>query len=377
MAINLTGIAESFRRNLSVIAGINDPQTKITPVGFTKMLLENGVKTKIDAVKKTGSGHNHKVDLRYMKRGTESDVTDRDDCLTPLKPIWGDATIERTYFSKIGIGITDKELRDWEIEASSGVTIGNGAVVSKAMYETLQSKLQGMWQKINKNLLLDMSTKWGVNAVTGVNTPQTITFENGITIGDGVMKLIRDFQINEQLGTPLIVGNGAVIDYNIAQNLKIAADVNGFGRNTTWRAYEDLSSISAWGANHFGVFSEGSVGFVDFYKYAPGFSNDTGASVKFLLPIPVTLSDGSVVSMTFDAQLKNNPCNVYDDDENLIEEEGWGLILSKSYGLFVLPTDMYQGTDRLNGVNGAFHYIGATKQGIGIYPVAGSVFPNT
>lgn len=377
MAFNLIGIAESFRKNISYIAGSNDPQSKITPVGFTRMLLDNPTKMKIDEVKKTGSGHNHSVTLRYMKRGTEADVTDRDDCLTPLKPIWGQTTIERTFFSKIGISITDKELRDWEIEASNGLTIENGATISMAMYMTLQSKLQGMFQKIDKNLLLAMSTKWGTNVVTGSAAPQTITFENGITIGDGVMKLIRDFQLNEQAGIPLIVGNGAVMDYNIAQQLKVSSDLNGFGSNQTWRVYEDIASVSTWGANHFGVFAQGSVGFVDFQKYAPGFSHDTGASVKFILTIPITLSDGSVMGMNFDAQLLNNPCNVYDDDDNLIAEEGWGLILSKSYGLFVAPTDMYQGTDRLSGVNGAFHYTGANKQGIGVYPTAGSVWPNT
>lgn len=374
MAFNLIGIAESFRRNISFIAGSNDPQTKITPVGFTKMLLENPTKVKIDEVKKTGSGHNHEVTLRYMKRGTKADVTDRDDCLTPLKPIWGETKIERTYFSKIGISITDKELRDWEIEASSGLTIGNGAVISKAMYMTLQSKLQGMFQKINENLLLDMSTKWGTNAVTGLSTPQVVTFGNGVVIGDGVMKLVRDFQLNEQAGVPLIVGNGAVVDYNIAQRLKIASDVNGFGSNPTWRLYEDINSVSTWGENHFGVFAEGSVGFVGFQKYAAGFSHDTGASVKFILTLPVTLSDGSVIGMNFDAQLLNNPCNVYDDDDNLIAEEGWGLILSKSYGLFVAPTDMYQTADRLNGVNGTFHYTGAIKQGIAVTPTNDSIW---
>ncbi|PXV61174.1 hypothetical protein CLV62_1257 [Dysgonomonas alginatilytica] len=378
MAINLIGIAESYKKNLRIIAGDNDPQTKISPVGFLQMLLENNIKTRIDEVKRTGTGHNHEVKLRYMKRGTKADVTDRDDCLTPLSPIWGEATINRTFFSKIGISIKDRELRDWETEASKGLSIGDpSASVSNAMYQTMLSKLQGMFQKINENLLLTQSTKWGINAKTSSSAPQSVTFSNGITIGDGVMKLIRDFQFNEMIGTPLIVGNGSVIDYNMAQMLKVSTDLQGFGRNTTWRAYEDLNSISAWGDNHFGVFAEGSVGFVDFQKYAPGFSHDTGSSIKFRLPFPVMLSDGSVIAMTFDAQLVNNPCNVYDDDDNLLVEEGWGFILSKSYGLFTAPDDMYQSTDRLSGVNGSFHYIGAAQNGTIVAPADGSIWPIT
>ena len=45
--MNLIGFVQALLLNIAVIAGINDPQTKVSPVGFTKMLMENNAITEI------------------------------------------------------------------------------------------------------------------------------------------------------------------------------------------------------------------------------------------------------------------------------------------------------------------------------------------
>ena len=40
--MNLVGIVQALLINIAAIAGINDPQLKVTPTGFLQMLLEHG-----------------------------------------------------------------------------------------------------------------------------------------------------------------------------------------------------------------------------------------------------------------------------------------------------------------------------------------------
>jgi hypothetical protein len=93
------------------------------------------------------------------------------------------------------------------------------------------------------------------------------------------------------------------------------------------------------------------------------------------MPVPIVLANGELSSLLLDAQLKYQDCNIYDDDGELVAQEGWTFLLSKQYGLFNSPSDLFKATipavggntpspavpgDRLEGVNGTFHYIGTS-----------------
>ena len=358
MTTNLTGIGKSIVKNISLITQENDSQFKITPVGFLRALLENPTTTQISNLKEIQDGHNTSLKFRYLKRGVESDVTDRDDCELNLSPIWGECEIKRPFFSKIALGLSNSQIRDMEAIASGKVVAGQQEMLY-GLYVAILSKVNALVQKINKNLLTEQILNFGVNIVSGGSNPQIINFANSPSMEDGIVKIIRDFQKNEQVGTPIIVGNGKVFDYNMVQGMKRAADSGGFFQNPTYLAYEDFGSVDVWGADHFGVFAKGSAGFVDFNMNVGGFANDTGNSVEFTMPIPMTLASGELSSLLLDAQLIYSDCNKYDEDGDLVTAKGWGIILSKSYGLYSAPSDLYQSEDRLFGVNGAFHYVGA------------------
>jgi len=371
------GFVQALLVNIRVIAGINDPQYKITPAGFLQMLLENPTTAQISNLKQIQNGHEKDLKVRYIQRGLESDVTDVDDCETPITPDFKEATIGRPLFSKIGIYISDETMRKYQDEASQTLAVGTPAVpLMKGLYETMLVKLQGLIQKIDGNLLAAQATKWGVNVATGSNAPQTITFSNTPSMNDGIVKLLMDYQLNEMVGTPMIAGNGAIQAYNVLQSLKTGTDIGGFGANS-FKVYPDLNSVSKWGANHFGVFAPGLNGFVDFNKNVGSFAGLRGGSMFFTIPIPVQLANGTLSSLVLDAQLKYEDCPIYDDQGAKVADRGWKLILSKSYGLFNAPDDMFAAADRLAGVNGSFHYIGATQDGTIVAPAAGSVWPNT
>lgn len=373
--MNLIGFVQALLTNISAIAGVNDPQYKITPAGFLQMLLENPTTAQISNLKQIRNGQERELKVRYMQRGLESEVSDIDDCETNITPEWKETSVGRPFFSKIGIHISDEDMRKYQDEATRTLTVGTpGAPLMLALYETMLVKLQGLIQRIDNNLLSAQSTRWGVNVVTGSNAPQTITFRNTPSMNDGIVKLLLDYQANELVGTPMIAGNGAIQAYNVLQQLKTGTDIGGFGANQTFRVYADLNSVTKWGVNHFGVFAPGMIGMVDFNKNVGSYAGFKGGSYFFTIPVPVQLANGTLSSLVLDAQLKYIDCPTYDDEGNFIADRGWILLLSKHYGLFNAPDDMFAEGDRLRGVNGSLHYLGNGEDGLLVAPTENAVW---
>ena len=355
---NFVGVVQSLLMTISALAGQNDPQYKVTPVGFLQMLLENSTTAQVANLDQLRDGVDREFKIRYMQRGLESEVQDRDDCDTPISPTWQETNIGKPLYSKIGIHITDGEMRKYQEAAAQPVGVGSPqTAIMAGLYETILVKLNGLIQKINGNLLSAQATKWGMNVAYGDDNAHVINFANTPVINDGIVKLIQDYQLNEVVGSPQIVGNGVITAYDILQGLKKSYDASGYGSNPL-KVYTDFASTSKWGSNHFGVFVPGLTSFVDYNKNVGSYAGERGGSFFFALPIPVQLADGKLTSLTLDAQLKYHDCPIFDDDGTKLADRGWGVTLGKYYGLWNAPDDMFAATDRLNGFNGSLHYIG-------------------
>jgi hypothetical protein len=374
--MNLTGFVQALLLNIAAIAGINDPQLKVTPTGFLQMLLENGANTQVVNQEALRSGQERTIKVRYMQRGLESDVENKDDCNTPITPIWKESTIIRPLTSKIGIYISDDMMRHLQSESTQIVAAGHGdpeAKFSRVLYETVLTKLNGLIQKINSNLLSAQATAWGKNIAYGDTTAHTINFGKEFVMDDGIVKLLLDAQQNEIDGKLLLVGNGVVNAYQLLNNMKSGLDHFGYGR-ADFSVYNDIKSTSVWGVNHFGAFAPGLIAFVDYNKNVGNYRGEKGSSFFFTIPIPLQLANGVLSALTLDAQLKYQDCPIYNDGGELIADRGWKLMLSKHYGLWNAPNDMFREPiidpnegnpitvdpgDRLYGFNGSMHYIGA------------------
>lgn len=172
---------------ISAIAGINDPQLKVTPTGFLQMLLENGANAKVVNQEALAAGREQQIKIRYMQRGLESEVDDLDDCNTPISPEWKEDTIKRTQFSKIGIYIADDTMRKLQTEASQKVEVGSPATpLMLALYQTILVKMNGLIQKINTNLLTALAAST-VRFTTSVKLLRSYGLPQGIhrAIGAG------------------------------------------------------------------------------------------------------------------------------------------------------------------------------------------------
>lgn len=363
MAITLTGFAQAVIKNLNLVAKQNDPQLKLTPTGFLKLLLENNATTEINNIEELRKGQKRKIKLRYLQRGLESDVTTVDDCDTPLGADWKEQEISNPLFAKIGIFISDDEFRQYEEEAIQTLALGDAqqAPLMRGFYEVLLTKLIGLIGKIDSDLIAAQATKFGANAAyAGAKTAQTIELGKSADFNTGYVKLMEDAIVNEVNENLLICGNGLITRYDIFHKLKTNPDSQGIG-SLPLNAYYDPRTIKSWGKDHFGAFAKGSVGFVDWNAYVGAYAGQKGDSVFFTLPVPVEL-DGSLSSLVFDCQLKYQDCPVYGDSGELVQGRGWKLIVSKHYGLFNLPEDAFASTDTLNGVTGAFHYIATSEE---------------
>lgn len=364
MKMDLIGLIQALIVNITMIAGINDPQMKVTPVGFLKMLMENNATAEVVNASELTKGQEQEIKVRYMQRGTEADVSDRDDCETTITPEWKTAVIGHGLYSKIGIFISDDQMRQYEADAVKTMNAQvNGentlsAPLMVGLYKTLLVKVNGLVQKIDSNLLTAMAAKWGTNAAYGDATAHTINFGTTPSMTDGVVKLLSDAEANEVAGDLLICGSGVVRSFDLYNRFKNgfdAAGVGSMGLNT----YVDPKTATKWGANHFGAFAKGCVGFVPYNKNVGDYAGERGGAYFFTMPMPVQLANGELSSLLFDCQLEYEKCPIYNESGEKIADRGWKLLVGLHYGLFTQPTDAYAANDPLHGVNGTFHYVGA------------------
>ncbi|GHT33564.1 hypothetical protein FACS189434_07990 [Bacteroidia bacterium] len=361
---------------------MNDPQTKITPPGFLQMLLENGTRTQVTNIDSLLNGSTRTVTLRYQQRGLESQVSDDDDCETDIIPQWQQSDLSNPAFAKIGLEIDEATLRSLQEEARTLQLLDGRAVTSQdvvnaasalqtnvgkvpyVLVETLRTQINSLISKIDTDLVAAQATAWGKNIATGSNAAQDINLANTPDLNDGIVKILDNANINEIYGPIQIVGNGLISRYKQLQLLKTGIDGGGFGA-LNLNIYDDVKTATSWGANHFGVFAQGNIAFVDWSKYKFIKQNADG-SVDFPLPLSLTLSNGKIFNLTFDCTIMYDRC-----------AGGGGkykLIIAKNYGLWNLPANAFASADRLNGYNGSLHYIGVANNATTIIPAEGAVF---
>ena len=356
--MTLTGVVNAILKNISAVAGLNDPQYKVTPVGALKAVLENNAVSAVTNEAGLQRGLDRTIKVRAVKRGLESDVSETNSCETTITPVFAEHEIKATLYNQIGIFIDEATMRTFEEQAAAGFQVG-GVAVPSILYEMILTKVNGLIQKIDRAVLIAIETGKGVNSVTGSDAAQTINFSSTLTDNDGYVKLLTDAETNEVNGDLIIIGSGVIRNFDMLNKLKSSADQNGFGA-VNYGVYNDPKAASVWGANEFFTIQKGSIGFADWQKNAGNYAGERGGSIFFTIPVPVQLANGELSSLVFDAQLKYQDCPIYEEG-SLVADRGWILILSKSYGVYTAPKTMFAATDPLNGVNGIFHYIGAKE----------------
>ncbi len=348
------------------------PSTKITPPGFLNLLLKNGQPTILNEGLSDGSGHRRGIQVKYQKRGIEQFVSSYDNCAIDVAPGYSEASVGTSFFSKLGIFISNEDIARYENEASK--TVMKGAPASKVMtelYNTILRQAQALYQRIDRNLVTSLSTSMGVNVVTGLATAQTVNFNLSGAVnnfGEGMTKVMSDVVVNEMDPSMVsIVGNGFINNFMMQKRFAaISANQSGIDNAAIGNPdfFWDPMTTSVLGANRFVVIEKNAFQLINITKFKGSFAGEHGKSYFGTITLPVADAMGnSLLAYEFDFQLDFNTCPTvttvaeYGGAGNYVQQRGYTLTLSSTYDLFKIPSDAYGTTDRLYGNNGSLYFV--------------------
>jgi hypothetical protein len=366
---NAQGMARDLLLYGENIVQNNYPGRKVTPPGFYLMArdltaveyLNNGFGT-FD----NGTGHVTDVKYRYVPRGIQSDSRTVKSCDPQASPTFIEATMPSPLYREVSVHYDWDYVRKFEKEASALRNGGNVSVgVMEFVWNMLQTKVNSLVTGIERDLLAAQAVAFGTNAVSGVNTARTVNFPLNTTnnpLNQGIPMLWDDLIQNEaQLSEVSMVGSGLFHNFIMQQKAK---GIDQSGVNTPAyelpKFYYSQYAATDWGANHVGAFEKGGMGLIDINKYVGSFSGQMANSYFGVFPMPVVDPvNKTVMTILFDIQVREFDCatTITTAYGSYTIGPGVQVILSKNYGLFNMPSNMYVSGDRLSGVNGSWRYV--------------------
>lgn len=376
------GFCPPFLAHLKAVAGCNTPSSKITPAGFLRLLIENRPTTQLINPESAlrlddGQGHIRDLVLKHLKRAVPGQISTADNCQIDIVQDYSEVTVATTNYRKVALYISDEDLSRYCAEATNMVRIGGfPSTFMQEFLDRIMMAANGIIGAIDTDLLTMQAIRFGANAANGgSNAAVTVNFP-GANAGvdnfytEGFVKILQDAALNEVCGDLLIAGHGNFNAYSLQQAVACCSQLGiDTSRWTGYRFYPDIYSQTIWGENQIGVFSAGSVGFIELNRYEGRRAGRKGTSEFFTMPLQVDCPEcnGTYDNMDFDVQLRYIDCptliNVGCVGETVVPR-GYVLDIGKSFGLFNLPTDAYQNeayddcyNDRLTGNNGTLRYI--------------------
>lgn len=344
------------------------PDTKITAPEFLRLCLDASQAQIISSAKNPVSGHVKDIKLKYRPRSTRGNSSDSFSCDADTARSYSEATITQSLFRQIAVHFSFDTIARFEEEASQlrqmqGVPARLGGIMNE-VYATLSSEMNGLLGSIDYDLLTKLNASWGINASTGLNTATTVNFNDDGTVNlfsEGMTKLLYDISYNEMdVNNVGIVGNGHIASYYLQKN---AIGANQSGLNAAALGYpafyNDFYSVSAWGANKFGIVDKSSLQFLDLNANQGFKIFDYGTSVYFMMPMLITASNGQSLTMNFDVQVKFIDCPTSIDDRYgnpQTLQPGMIVFVRKPFDIFLPPSTAYAADDRLSGNNGTLLY---------------------
>jgi hypothetical protein len=348
---NVAGVCPAILTGLEMVAGLNDPQLKQTPVGATVALSqpENQSVELLSVYGGNKTGQAKQVRIKYMPRATKDTVKTTADCEAgdPVEYIEDDTTLD--IYVQSDIKLSMDEIRVFCEEASTAVV---GLPVPYNLREISKRILNvqnAMRQKINDAVVTKLLNGFGKNSRTDSNASVSIpVISNGATgivsgapIWTGIQTILSDFTDNELNGTPIIIGKGNFEKFDLGTN-KYGLQNSGVdfsNINQDYKFFVDKAVNTIVGSNQLVVMGEGSAQFLSWNKYVGNYAGTFGAATLFTIP------DALVPNLMYDAKFEFDTCT-----------DTFLLRLSVNAGVYILPTDAYGTYDDLEGTNGLLRY---------------------
>jgi hypothetical protein len=364
------GYCEAIVRHLQNIDPTNYAGRKVTPQGFTNMLMAQ--KPTYELINEPYmNGHRREQRLKYKVRSTEAQVQTSASCGVDIVPAYKETTVALNDVVSLGIHMTDDTIRQYCVDASNMVTLGTPPTrLMEEHLDSILSSLNGMYAKMERVLTTKMALNFGKNARTGSTASTNVNFNlNGATqnFQEGLTRILADAQINEICETPIIVGGGNIHGFAVNKRAnaigmsQYGIDANALADAMGFEFYLSNITQNTWGSNQFGVFAPGAVQLVENMQYVNSFAQDLGTVKMFTFVDPRVqcYTPNGLQNVAWDVKMIYNACSESKAGGYLgtaTYGQGWEFIISKNYGLFIEPNDMYDGADVINGQNGTLRY---------------------
>ena len=366
------GFAPNLLQHMKVVAQNNYQGMKITPLNFLKMLIENnpslnitkGGETINPLKRSTLAGHIRDIKLKYLPRAVASQVEELDDCDNNIMYHYTEQDITTPRFVKTSLFLDWQFVEKYQAEASQAVALGTVPAMGalQELQDQIMHSVNALVSKMDTQLMADVV--WGTNAVSGNNAVTTLNIDNDSTnfdLSTGIAQMLYEAKFNELFGDVLIAGSGNMQKFELLKGSNaIALAQNGVNLASLqgYRFYWDINAATSWGTNQVGVFGKGNIGFVDIDRYIAWKTGEFGTSTFGTIELPVETTTGVPKFVRFNIQIKEIDCptEIYNGYGTVTSDRGYQVIITKRYGLWQLPTDSVQATDRLTGVNGALRF---------------------
>lgn len=342
---------------------------KVDLHGFAKMLYTGtGAQPIRVTAEDTGGLREHRY--TYRQRPTIAQTDAAYACDVVLTPARKEITVSTPKTRQIAWHLPDSLITNYQGVSTSGGNLG-GKIVSSEMIDLVYSSANALLEGLN----LDTQglVTWGVNQTvtsgskTAAQTINLPTASTTMVLGNGISKIMSDYQRNGLTGRMNMVGLGLGFEYSNYQRLNSAANQAGFDNRIATAQYdfyadqvwESASGGGAGVANSIGIFEPGSIQVVE-YLETDFRKGPLANSYFFTLTLPTIDAAGNAVPVRFDAQLKEIDCPTTLTDmysgNTATYTRGTSLTIWKNFGLFQTPTDNFRSEDRMQGVNGALRY---------------------
>ena len=358
------GLAPYLLNDLKTLVGQAYPGHKVDLKGFLAMLTSGAGANPIQT--STLAGHKKEVRFWYRNRNTKPQTDTSASCDNVLTPARKEYTVSVGNTRQIAWHLPDELVATYMEEASQRVSIPGGPIAgaSAELFDIIMSGANGILEAVNDDLLGLLT--WGKNKVSGSNAAVTLNLSADTQVQKlttGMAKLLSDYKKNNLSGMPNVVGAGLFYNYMLSQGWK-GLDQGGYNSATAANMinyFADQDFSDTVGTDHIGVFEPGAVQLVEYLEYT-GFKagQKPGASEFGVIALPAVASDGTLLPVKFDWQLKYIDCPTTLTDaysgSTATYQKGWSFIMKKDFGLFQLPSDSYRQEDGNYSVNGALRY---------------------
>lgn len=360
------GFCPALLVHINDVAEGNAPGRKLHIAGFLASLFccQNSTVSPVNS--QFDGSHTRPLTVKYRQRPVAAHVQDEDDCDINRVPAYAEWTIPTLGHKQTSFYLDDATIQQYCRDASDMRRLGPTSVMQE-IYDLVLEHSNILMSEINRALVISMSTQFGENVVTGSSEGKIINISkqaDQFILDNGVVDLMRDLQENEICGDVCMVGGGLWAAYIQAQAL---ACCNAGGMDYSKVGVPDFKfdkhTQTYWGANTVGVFAKGSVKFIGRNKYTgPAFSGHKGISDFGTFALPVgefgCNLDECLRDLIFDIQLKyiDCPTDVTINGVTTNVNRGWQVIISKSFALWVQPTNAYATGDVLQDTNGTLRY---------------------